>query len=186
LRRIAAQVLDPTRPFPAGLGGLLDTHHGCSEQVRNGCVWRNWTGLKPNGAVRVSDSGRFWTVSMSMRESDHIRPRRDKPVLWTQSASARRHFATETLGKMALASTNFSLVGWCAILSTVRRVPSNWSFCRPTRRSLTRSNISGLTGSTTSLPTSVRRTLPNSALMPEPNFDAHASQGDRRRVLEAS
>jgi DDE superfamily endonuclease len=47
-------------------------------------------------------------------------------------------------------------------------------FCRPTRRSLTRSNISGLTGSTTSLPTSVRRTLPNSALMPEPNFDAHS------------
>ena len=46
---------------------------------------------------------------MSIRESNHIRPRRGKPVLWTQSASARRHFAAETLGEMALASTNFGL-----------------------------------------------------------------------------
>jgi len=31
------------------------------------------------------------------------------PALWTQSANARRHFAAETLGEMALASTNFGL-----------------------------------------------------------------------------
>ena len=39
---------------------------------------------------------------MIIRESDHIRPRRGKPGLWTQSASARRHFAAETLGEMML------------------------------------------------------------------------------------
>ena len=46
---------------------------------------------------------------MSIRELDHIRPRRGKPALWTQSASARSHFGAETLGEMALASANFGL-----------------------------------------------------------------------------
>ena len=69
LRHIAAQLLDPTRSFPAGLGGLLDTHHGCSEQVRNGCVRRNRVARKPNGAVRVSESGRSGTASINIRES---------------------------------------------------------------------------------------------------------------------
>jgi hypothetical protein len=46
---------------------------------------------------------------MNIRESDHIPPRRGKPATWTQSANLRRRFAAETLGEMALASTNFGL-----------------------------------------------------------------------------
>jgi hypothetical protein len=43
---------------------------------------------------------------MGIRESDHIRPRRGKPAIWT-SANARRRFAVEILGEMALVSTKF-------------------------------------------------------------------------------
>ena len=54
---------------------------------------------------------------MSIRESDHIRPRRGKPALWT-IASPRRHFAAETLGEIALASANFGLASLTAFQVT--------------------------------------------------------------------
>jgi len=76
---IAGQVLDPPRCFPAGLGGLMDTHYGTLRAGSEACVWQNWLGRKPNGAVRVSNSG---IISISIRriESHSAAPEQARPM----------------------------------------------------------------------------------------------------------
>src|SRR5690349_2530951 len=54
LRGIAAQLLDPTQSFSAGLGGLLDTHSWVLRAGSERLCVTNRVGRKPNGAVGVS------------------------------------------------------------------------------------------------------------------------------------
>ena len=105
LRGIAAQLLDPTRSFPAGLGAYWTLIMGA--QSRFGTAVFDETGRSQAERRRSGFGERpFWG---SIDEHPGIGTHwaaPGKPALWTQSASACRHFAAETLGEMALASTN--------------------------------------------------------------------------------